>query len=131
VIDDDPTSAPPVARSNRFDRMEWAGALGDLGTLIPSVVAYLAMLGLDPLGVLLSFGVAMIACPVPHRRATDAGRLRAQQGQGRTVRHRDHRGARGVERGHRVRRRLPRLGDRAARMAQALDRKDPVIACLT
>ncbi|HET9339566.1 MAG TPA: putative sulfate/molybdate transporter [Casimicrobiaceae bacterium] len=53
--------------ANRFDRMEWAGAFGDLGTLIPFVVAYLAMLDLDPLGVLLSFGVAMIVCGLVYR----------------------------------------------------------------
>src|SRR5262245_28677223 len=34
-----------VARArNRFDRMEFAGAFGDLGTLIPFVVAYLGVL---------------------------------------------------------------------------------------
>ena len=67
MIDDDPTSVAPATRSNRFDRMEWAGAFGDLGTLIPFVVAYLAMLDLDPLGVLLSFGVAMIVCGLVYR----------------------------------------------------------------
>jgi MFS superfamily sulfate permease-like transporter len=46
---------------NRFDRMEWAGAFGDLGTLIPFVLAYVSVMGLDPLGVLLGFGVCMIA----------------------------------------------------------------------
>jgi hypothetical protein len=37
----------PTAESaprNRFDRMEWAGAFGDLGTLIPFIVAYLSVL---------------------------------------------------------------------------------------
>ena len=48
--------ARSVATRNRFDRMEWAGAFGDLGTLIPFVMAYLSMLGLDPFGVLFSFG---------------------------------------------------------------------------
>jgi MFS superfamily sulfate permease-like transporter len=52
--------AGPVSR-NRFDRSEWAGAFGDLGTLIPFVVAYISLLGLDPFGILLSFGVSMIA----------------------------------------------------------------------
>lgn len=47
---------------NRFDRMEWAGAFGDLGTLIPFVVAYIAVVKVDPLGVLLSFGMAMVVC---------------------------------------------------------------------
>jgi MFS superfamily sulfate permease-like transporter len=57
----------PLPRGNRFDRMEWAGAFGDLGTLIPFVVAYLSMLNLDPFGVLFSFGVAMIACGLIYR----------------------------------------------------------------
>jgi MFS superfamily sulfate permease-like transporter len=33
----------PLLRGNRFDRMEWAGTFGDLGTLIPFVVAYLSI----------------------------------------------------------------------------------------
>src|ERR1700761_2052494 len=53
----------PIPRSgNRFDRMEWAGAFGDLGTLIPFIVAYIAVVKVDPFGILLSFGVAMVAC---------------------------------------------------------------------
>jgi hypothetical protein len=60
-------SARPLLRGNRFDRMEWAGAFGDLGTLIPFVVAYLSMLSLDPFGVLFSFGLAMIVCGVVYR----------------------------------------------------------------
>src|SRR5579863_1546930 len=47
---------------NRFDRMEWAGAFGDLGTLIPFVVAYIAVVKVDPFGILFSFGIAMVAC---------------------------------------------------------------------
>jgi MFS superfamily sulfate permease-like transporter len=42
--------------------MEWAGAFGDLGTLIPFVVAYIAVLKMDPFGVLFSFGAAMVIC---------------------------------------------------------------------
>jgi xanthine/uracil/vitamin C permease (AzgA family) len=55
------TSVQASPLRNRFDRMEWAGAFGDLGTLIPFVVAYISVLKLDPLGVLLGFGVCMIA----------------------------------------------------------------------
>jgi predicted benzoate:H+ symporter BenE len=47
---------------NRFDRLEWAGAFGDLGTLIPFVTAYIAVLKMDPSGVLLGFGMSLIAC---------------------------------------------------------------------
>ena len=47
---------------NRFDRMEWAGAFGDLGTLIPFVAVYIAVLRLDPLGILFAFGASMVVC---------------------------------------------------------------------
>lgn len=51
----------------RFDRMEWAGSFGDLGTFIPFVVAYIAVVKVDPFGILLSFGAAMIACGLYYR----------------------------------------------------------------
>jgi Molybdate transporter of MFS superfamily len=51
-----------ATRVNRFNRMEWAGAFGDLGTLIPFVVAYIAVLKMDPFGVLFSFGAALVVC---------------------------------------------------------------------
>lgn len=50
-----------VAR-NRYDRGEWAGAFGDLGTLLPFVIAYVSVVKLDPFGVLFGFGVSMLAC---------------------------------------------------------------------
>jgi len=53
--------------ANRFDRAEWAGAFGDLGTLLPFVLAYIAVVGIDPLGILLAFGVAMIAAGLYYR----------------------------------------------------------------
>ena len=40
--------------------MEWAGAFGDLGTLIPFVVAYIAVVKMDPFGVLFSLGASML-----------------------------------------------------------------------
>jgi MFS superfamily sulfate permease-like transporter len=55
-------SGSSEVRVNRFGRMEWAGAFGDLGTLIPFVVAYIAVLKMDPFGVLFSFGAAMVIC---------------------------------------------------------------------
>jgi len=58
------TAAP--AR-NRFDSAEWAGAFGDLGTLIPFVVAYISLLGLDPFGILFAFGVSLIAVGLYYR----------------------------------------------------------------
>ena len=35
---------------NDYNRMEFAGAFGDLGTLIPFVVGYITLNGMDPLG---------------------------------------------------------------------------------
>ena len=70
---------------NRFDRMEIAGAFGDLGTLIPFVVAYIGVLKMDPLGVLLAFGVSMIACgffyrtPIPVQPMKAAGAIATTQ----------------------------------------------------
>lgn len=56
-------AAPGLVKPvNRYDRMEWAGAFGDLGTLIPFVAAYIGVLGLDPFGVLFAFGAAMLVC---------------------------------------------------------------------
>jgi MFS superfamily sulfate permease-like transporter len=46
---------------NRFDKMEWAGAFGDMGTLIPFVVAYITIVKVEPLGLLFMFGVALVA----------------------------------------------------------------------
>src|SRR5580693_4246377 len=42
--------------------MEWAGAFGDLGTLVPFVVAYIAVLKMDPFGLLFAFGAALLIC---------------------------------------------------------------------
>ena len=54
------TAAEPAG--NRYDAAEWAGAFGDLGTLLPFVIAYLGILRLDAAGVLFGFGVSMIVC---------------------------------------------------------------------
>lgn len=59
--------APPARGGFRFDRGEIAGAFGDLGTLIPFVAAYLAIVKLDPCAVLLAFGVAYIVVGAVYR----------------------------------------------------------------
>ena len=57
-----------VARAPlRFDRAEWAAAFADLGTFIPYVVAYVSVLGMDPVGILLAFGLALVACGFLYR----------------------------------------------------------------
>jgi Molybdate transporter of MFS superfamily len=52
----------PVTAGNRYGLSEWAGAFGDLGTLLPFVLAYLGLLKLDPVGVLFGFGVSLVVC---------------------------------------------------------------------
>lgn len=66
-----PVGATPLARlrhiawrvvfgGNRYDRAELAGAFGDLGTFIPFVVAYVVVNEMDPLPILLTFGLFKI-----------------------------------------------------------------------
>ena len=45
----------------RFDRMELAGSLGDLGTLLPIAIAMVLFNGLEPMGLFLSIGIFYIA----------------------------------------------------------------------
>lgn len=45
------------ARHLRFDRVELAGAFGDLGTLLPIVVAMIFINKLSPTSVFLTFGL--------------------------------------------------------------------------
>ena len=77
------TVAAPL--TNRFDRMEVAGAFGDLGTLVPFVVAYIGVLKMDPFGVLLAFGLSMIVCgfvyrtPIPVQPMKAAGAIATTQ----------------------------------------------------
>lgn len=54
-------------RRLRFDRMEWAGSFGDLGTLIPFLVAYIVVAGVPAMGIFFCFGVALIACGLYYR----------------------------------------------------------------
>ena len=62
-----PAGAVAARPRNRYDRMEWAGAFGDLGTLIPFVAASIGVVGMDPTGVLLAFGIAMVASGLWYR----------------------------------------------------------------
>lgn len=71
--------------ANRYDRMEIAGAFGDLGTLVPFLVAYIGVLKMDPFGVLLAFGLSMLVCglvyktPVPVQPMKAAGAIATTQ----------------------------------------------------
>jgi MFS superfamily sulfate permease-like transporter len=56
-----------VKAKNLYNRMEWAGAFGDVGTLIPFVVAYITIVKVEPLGLLLMFGIALLASGLYYR----------------------------------------------------------------
>jgi predicted benzoate:H+ symporter BenE len=47
--------------------MEWAGAFGDVGTLIPFVVAYITIVKMPPLGLLFMFGITLLASGLYYR----------------------------------------------------------------
>jgi hypothetical protein len=70
-------SLTETANRNRFDRMEFAGAFGDLGTLVPFVVAYIGLLKMDPYGILLAFGLSMIVCGLVYRTAMPVQPMKA------------------------------------------------------
>jgi len=53
-------SAGSIHQKNVYGHMEWAGAFGDIGTLIPFIVAYITIVGVDPLGLLFMFGISKI-----------------------------------------------------------------------
>jgi predicted benzoate:H+ symporter BenE len=63
----DVPAAAEFATGNRYGRMEWAGAFGDLGTLVPFVVAYIGTLDMDPFGILFAFGCALLVCGLYYR----------------------------------------------------------------
>ncbi|MEQ1730374.1 MAG: putative sulfate/molybdate transporter, partial [Vicinamibacterales bacterium] len=57
------TSDSPFPRL-RFDRHEFAGAFGDIGTDLPLLIALIATCGLDAASVCIMFGVLQIATGV-------------------------------------------------------------------
>lgn len=52
---------------NRYNLSELAGAFGDLGTLIPFVVAYVSILKMDPASLFLGFGGTLIIAGLYYR----------------------------------------------------------------
>lgn len=52
---------------NRYDLRELAAAFGDLGTLVPFVVGYVTVTGLDPVGIFVAFGVSLVGAGLYYR----------------------------------------------------------------
>ena len=61
----DPATA--AAAPARDWRREFSGAFGDLGTLVPYIVAYLVVVGMDAGIVFLSFGAALLVTGLHYR----------------------------------------------------------------
>lgn len=60
--------APAITASRlAFDSREWSGAFGDLGTLVPFLLAYVTVVGVAPAGMLLGFGAALVATGLYYR----------------------------------------------------------------
>jgi MFS superfamily sulfate permease-like transporter len=56
----------PVSRS-WFTANEWSGAFGDLGTLVPFLLAFVVVAKVPASGVLFTFGAAMVATALVYR----------------------------------------------------------------
>lgn len=74
-----PTLHDPESRSTgiRFDRNEFAGAFGDMGTDIPLLVGMTLAAGLDGTGVLLVFGLLQVATGLVYRMPMPVQPLKA------------------------------------------------------
>jgi hypothetical protein len=70
----DEVPAPPRLR---FDRAEWSGALGDLGTDLPLIVGMILAAGLDPALVFGTYGALQILTGVVYRMPMPVQPLKA------------------------------------------------------
>ena len=61
----------------RFNRQEWAGAFGDIGTDFPLVVGMILTAGLDATSVLVMYGVMQIATGLLYQRPMPVQPLKA------------------------------------------------------
>lgn len=70
-LEDGKVSVAPDAglgrAKNLYGKMEWAGAFGDIGTLIPFVVAYITIVKVEPLGLLFMFGLCLLVVGLYYR----------------------------------------------------------------
>ena len=75
------STAPPQLESGgspfRFDRAELAGAVGDLGVLVPIAVALIVKNGLTPTAVLLPAGLLYVVAGLVYRLPVPVQPLKA------------------------------------------------------
>ncbi len=62
---------------NVYDHRELAGAFGDLGTLIPFVLGYIAVMKIDPLGILFMFGLSELAVGLYYKTPIPVQQMKA------------------------------------------------------
>ncbi len=76
-----PSAPDPQARASkvrlRFDRNEWAGAFGDMGTDVPLLIGMSLAAGLDGTSVLVMFGLMQILTGVYYRMPMPVQPLKA------------------------------------------------------
>ncbi len=72
-----PTPPPSSDRALRFDRVELAGAFGDLGTLLPIVVGMILINKLSPSTVFLAFGLFYLLTGIYYRLPVPVQPLKA------------------------------------------------------
>jgi hypothetical protein len=78
-VSSSPIAPPPesVRPRLRFDRNEWSGAFGDMGTDFPLIVGMILAAQLDPTGVLIAFGLMQIVTGLIYRMPMPVQPLKA------------------------------------------------------
>jgi xanthine/uracil/vitamin C permease (AzgA family) len=71
------TSTPETQPRLRFNRQEWSGAFGDLGTDLPLLVGMILAAGLDATSVLTVFGLMQVATALRYRMPMPVQPLKA------------------------------------------------------
>jgi hypothetical protein len=71
------TRSASVSRRLRFDRAEWSGAVGDLGTDLPLLVGMIAAARLNPVVVFGAYGVLQVLTGVVYRMPMPVQPLKA------------------------------------------------------
>ena len=69
------TTNSEMTTKYRFNRMEFAGSLGDLGTLLPLAVGMIMINELNPQGIFLSVGLFYLASGYYFHLPVPAGSL--------------------------------------------------------
>lgn len=66
-----------IGRGIRLDRLELAGAFGDIGTDLPLIVGIILASGLDPASALIAFGVMQVSTALAYRMPMPVQPLKA------------------------------------------------------